>query len=148
MMKRRTILIAGLLTYVVAWFLPVLTFGTTLASGRLPGWEALRLALVPIVPYQGFTSGMSWGSAFYVLSGLTNLLMVGGAFILLRATGPAPRCLPTLLAAAAVLNTWWYFDGTLRTDLLIGYYTWVLSFFIVALASRLGVRGPKRTPAH
>jgi len=42
---RRTILIVGLVTYVVAWFLPVSTSGTTLASGRLPGWEALRLTL-------------------------------------------------------------------------------------------------------
>ena len=148
MKTRRKILIVGLFTYVVAWFLPVITSGTTLASGRLPGWEALRLALVPIVPYHGFTSSMSWGSVFSVISGLTNLLMVGGAFILLRTAGPAPRFLSVSLAAAAALNTWWYFEGSLRADLLIGYYMWVLSFFIVAVASRRHVRGPKRTPAN
>ena len=38
------------LLYVIAWFLPVEKDGTTLADGGLPGWEAFRVALAPLIP--------------------------------------------------------------------------------------------------
>ncbi len=43
------LLLAGFLTNAISWLLPVVKDGTTLAKGGVPGWEAFRIALSPII---------------------------------------------------------------------------------------------------
>ena len=37
------------LVYAVAWCVKVIKDGDTLADGKLPGWQALRFSLAPIL---------------------------------------------------------------------------------------------------
>lgn len=77
MKRTRIAMLIAVVTYMLAWLLPVVDGGTTILSG-----------------------GVFWG-----------------------------------LLSAALLNTHWFFVFDDRSDLFIGYYTWVASFVILAAAA-------------
>jgi hypothetical protein len=126
----------GVLAYVAAWFLPVVKDGTTLLEGGLPGWEALRVALAPIIMNDNITYDKWWGGALSVLSGLSNLLLLSAVFLLRGRQRAVPPLLAPALLSVAILNTHWFVLNSDRGDLRVGYYLWMLSFFLVALAAR------------
>jgi len=167
----RPVFLAGIFAYVISWFLRVLPDpnGFDFEDDPVRGWSAFLSAIWwPFTPEP--TAGCA--EALSVLSALTNLLMVGAVFVLLRRRGPAPRAVTISLALAAILNTYWFFlsgpawavgmnpdmvrlAGPPKCSALIGvggpllagYYVWLLSFVLVAIASHLhrgGSAGPLR----
>ena len=121
-MKRNQILfIAGWALFVISFFAPVVRDGTTLAKGGIPGWEAMSLAL-------GGRGG-SWG----IVSGLTNLLMLGTVIVLRREIRGIVFGFAVLVIVATLLNGYWFFAVDSRGDLLLGYYLWWTSFAVLSV---------------
>lgn len=124
-------LCAAVVAHALSWSLPVID--------DYRGWQAFRVALTPIVPYDDFSSGGVWYErVLSIASGLTNVLFL--AALLALATARA-RWLPVStrgLIAAAVLNLYWFvMMGDDRGELRIGYYLWVGSFLVLAAALHL-----------
>ena len=117
---------AAWLIHAIAWLVPVHRYGVRLPEG-VPGWEACRIALSPIWPYDGSGSWDPWwGAALAFAGGLTNLVMIASLPIVLQ-RAPRPRSLPVTLAWAAIgatmLNAQWVIDKD-WADLRVGYYLW------------------------
>ncbi len=124
------LIVVGTVMYVVAWFLPTLNirFGS-LDGGTIPGWVALLYAL------QSFGGGfqMPWYlRVLYVASALSNTVTVGVLAVVFIVRHSPLRMLRAMLVASALLNTHWFVQSEYRHDLMIGYYLWASSFFVIA----------------
>ena len=115
--------------YAIAWLLPVVDGGTTLAKGGLPGWEAFRVALSPL--WESGARDTWWESALSVASGLTNAWFIGAVAVLWRSP-TSGRTVTWGSLAATVLNSHWWLLYQPRSDLRIGYYIWWISFAAIA----------------
>ena len=139
MLKRPSVaLLFGIGIYALAWFVPVIDDGATLADGRLPGWEAFRVAISTLWPYEDFSYD-GWFSAFIgTVTGLTNVWFLLAVIILLRGPHSKRRIVGWGLLVAALVNTYWlvmFFGET--TELRLGYYLWLGSFAVVAASALL-----------
>ena len=146
-MSRTTIGLVGVaLIYVLAWLVPVMEDGTTLTRGGVPGWEALRLALLPVIPYGGITGDRSPLSLVGVISALTNVLFIASFTLLaLHPRKPHRRLFWGLVAGLD--NTFWFLISDERGSLLVGYYLWLGSFVALAAAARSTFAHHARTRA-
>jgi hypothetical protein len=154
-MPGKRILLAAVVAYLLAWLLPSLVvtiggpFGPTTAVIR--GWEATRWALSPLWPGDpSITPG--WRTLLIAASGLTNLLLVVAVVFAARWPQRITRGLAAAFWAAALLNTLWFLSAGLdRGQLRIGYYLWVSSFVLMAVAlgeiRRARPRGTTPAPA-
>ncbi|MDH3497311.1 MAG: hypothetical protein OER21_11140 [Gemmatimonadota bacterium] len=125
------------LVFVVAWLTPVIDQGTTLGQGGVPGWEAFRVALSPVWPYEGFEA-MNWfWSIIAVSSALTNFLFVAALAHLVWQPGVYRRAVCWALALAFVVDSAWFVFSGDREYLRLGYYLWVASFALLAVAAWL-----------
>jgi len=115
-----------------SWFLPVNSGGGM--GGWPPGWDALRVSLAPLWPYRDttFSGDPLWFNSLGVVSGLTNLAFLGTWLTFLARRASLPWI---LLLACGVVNTCWLLSGG-RSDLRIGYYLWLGSYFVMAGALR------------
>jgi hypothetical protein len=132
---RVSVAIATLL-FVVAWLTPVHEYGTTLAQGGLPGWEAFRVALAPLWHLPDFETTNWYWSIITVVSALTNLLFVAALAHMVWRPGTYGRAVCWVLVAATAINTSWFVFGDDRGDLRLGYFLWVASFALLALSAR------------
>jgi hypothetical protein len=110
--------------YAVSWFLQAIDAGCTLSEHCLPGWEAILVAFT-------LNTDPWWAVAFSVPSGLTNLVIIASVPIALGRFARARRALAWALASSTLLNLQWLNPGSARA----GYYLWVLSFGLAALAA-------------
>lgn len=132
MKKLPPLVVLAWFVFTLAWFLPVITQGHTLNDGVLPGWEAFTAAL----DIHGDLHGPDWNwisASISRLTALTNFLMFGSMVLLIRRRGQAPAWLAWSFAAAAVIDLWWI-QGSDRSDLLWGYWLWMGSFALMAIA--------------
>lgn len=128
----RALIWIGSLVYVVAWFVPVIKGGTTLAEGGFPGGEAFVVSLM--APWNKGAGPRDALLPF--LSALTNLLVPLTWYWVSRGLGTLPRYLPRLLVGAVVVNaSWMVMGGTERADLRPGYYLWFLGFVLLTVAA-------------
>jgi hypothetical protein len=133
MNRKMLLLLAAGGPFLLSWTLPVID-----AGGVYTGWEAFRFALSPIWPYDTFnlSDDLSFGEmlsvTLMVASGLTNIVfvLVWGEHVLLRRHASRRRVV-WALAAATVLNCYWF----LWEGLMAGYYVWLVSFPVLALAA-------------
>jgi hypothetical protein len=143
MTRVRAALIVAAMANILGWALPVID--------KYRGWQAFRVALSPLWPYEQFTIPAGYLVALSVASALTNLLFWVVAIALLR--GPSLKsarvCL-WLAAGATLLDLHW--QTTLRenaADLRAGYFVWVVSFALLALAAYfevVGLRASRKRP--
>jgi len=121
--------------YVAAWFLPVVKGKPTLAQGSIPGWQAFRVALSPIWPYQDFGYDSVLAAFLGVASALSNMLFVVAAPLLWRWPVQIAHGAMWSLIVAVFVNAKWLldFDGELR----IGYYLWASAFLVLAFSAYL-----------
>ena len=120
--------VAAVVANALGWLLPVMD--------KYRGWQAFRVGLSPLWPYEkfdihGFLILLSVGSA------LTNVVFVIAALALVLPDLPNTRLRSAfwVVLAAAALNLHWPISmGDNRGDLLIGYYVWLLSFPLLAIA--------------
>jgi len=118
-------------------------FGPVVDDNR--GWQAFRVALSPLWPYEQFRiePGLLW--VLSVASALTNVLFVILAVLLVL--GPERRAKAVLwgAAAATLLNLHWPISmGEERAQLENGYFIWVCSFALLALSAFLAVPRTRR----
>ena len=138
MIGKRILLIA-VLAYLLAWPLPSLLVTFTALGGPttevIRGWEATRWALSPVWP-GGRHFGAGWLHTLLILaSGLSNLVFVLAAWLAWRRPLQVPRNLAWAVWGAAVVDLHWLvFAGAGASNLRIGYYLWVGSFALLALA--------------
>ncbi|MGH7653169.1 MAG: hypothetical protein ACREN6_00770 [Gemmatimonadaceae bacterium] len=129
-MKRSTpIFVLACALFAVAWFVPVIDGGTSLAKGGLPGWEALKAALSPLWDP---AARDSWTAILAVPSGVSNLWFVAAVAARtgrLRLSSPVVR---RGAIVAALINAQWL--SSFR-ELRAGYYLWLVSFVLLAIAS-------------
>lgn len=133
----RVTLLAAVIANVLGWLLP--------AFSDERGWAAFVFALSPLWDYRHFQNQGLGLLAFIVLSALTNVLFVVLAAAL--ALGASRRAKAVLYAAAAatLLNLYWQIlleDD--RGRLQSGYFVWVLSFALLALAAFFELRSAPR----
>lgn len=129
----RKLLSVGWAVFTVAFFLPVVHFGITLGQGDfregfLPGFQALWLAL---------TGG---GGAIGVASSLTNGLMAATWWKISDAGRTRVQLLAGAASISALLNVCWIVLSDDPSQLMVGYYAWLSSFWMVASALWLRAR--------
>jgi hypothetical protein len=122
------------LVYVIAWLTPVVDGGTTLAEGNVPGWEAFRVALSPVWPDEGLEVSTWYWAILTVSSALTNVVFVAALAHLVWRPRIRRRAVAWALEVAFVVNCSWLISGD-REYLRLGYYLWVASFALLALAA-------------
>lgn len=129
MTASRTTLLVALIANVLGWALPVVQ------DNR--GWQAFRVALSPLWPYEDFRIEGGLLLVLSVASALTNVLFVMLAFALVWGEGRAKAVL-WAASAATLLNLHWPISmGDERRLLEAGYFVWVCSFALLALAAYL-----------
>lgn len=133
----RATLLAAVVANVLGWVLP--------AFSEERGFEAFVFALSPLWDYRHFQNEGLGLLAFIVASALTNVLFIALAAVL--AFGPARRAKPVLWAAAGatLLNSYWpILLEAERARLGNGFFIWVSSFALLALAAFLTLRSAAR----
>ncbi|HEX6638717.1 MAG TPA: hypothetical protein VF033_13750 [Steroidobacteraceae bacterium] len=136
---------ASAATYLASWFLPVLD--------GVPGWMAFRYALAPLVPYRD-AGDVGWEDGIpQVLSALTNVMFVILFGLWLMKQMFRPGMFVRLALACVLLNLYWFVmawrDPAGLSDLLYGYYVWMLAFVLmlaVAIITAFASRRTSRTP--
>ncbi len=137
---------AAWLVHAVAWLVPVHKYGVRLPRG-VPGWEAFRLALSPLWPYEGSGWTGSWyGNVIISASALTNVVMLVSVPIVLARSGRVRRVVAWAAIAAVVLNSYWFIADPDRVELRIGYYLWWLSFLMLGVGLLRLARQRQRCP--
>jgi hypothetical protein len=132
----RMALFAAIVANVLGWVLP--------AVYNEAGWRAFRAALSPLWPYEGFKLDPGPLLVLSVASALTNVLFAVLAVVLVLREERA-RWVLWLAAAATLLNLHWPFSmGEQRRLLEAGYFVWVASFALLALAAFLAFRAHRR----
>lgn len=135
MSKSRAVLVAAVVANVLGWVLP--------AIQDFRGWSAFTVALSPLWSREDFQDEPLWLLILMVASALTNVVFIALAVLLVR--GVRPKAALYGAAAATLLNLHWVF--TLESDrrfLESGYFVWIGSFALLALAAFLAVaRAPR-----
>jgi hypothetical protein len=137
MSASRVALLVALAANVWGWFGPVVQ------DNR--GWQAFRVALSPLWPYEQFRIEPGPLLVLSVASALTNLLFVVLAVLLALKPERRAKLVLWLAAGATLLNLHWPISmGQERAQLESGYFVWVCSFALLALAAFLAVRRARR----
>ena len=132
----RVALLAAIIANVLGWLLPVVY------DDR--GWKAFRVALSPLWPYENFEIEPGLLLVLSVASALTNVLFVVLAVALVFREERAKAVL-WAAAGATLLNLHWPISmGEERRLLESGYFIWVSSFALLALAAFLALRPARR----
>jgi hypothetical protein len=137
MKESRIALLAAVAANVAGWLMHVVD--------DYRGWQAFRVALSPLWPFEEFRIEPGPLLVLSVASALTNLLFVVLGAIL--AARPQRYAKPALWAAAGatLLNLHWPISmGAQRAELEIGYFVWVCSFALLALAAFLAMARARR----
>lgn len=148
-MRRFTKLVLPIaaLVFVIAWLTPVVDGGTTLAEGGVPGWEAFRVSLSPVWPYEGLEVSTWYWGILTVASALTNFVFLAALAHVVWRPGTQRRAIAWSLTVAFAVDCSWLFTGDLEY-LRLGYYLWVASFALLAVAAwRVPARGTSEASA-
>ena len=146
MAGKRT-LAAATLAYVAAWFLPSLVIrGDGEVSGVVRGWTATWGALYPLL-HPATVAHNKLQEALEAATAASNILFLTALVVALRWPHRLTRSFEWALFAAALLDAQWLiWAGEQRSDLRAGYYLWVVSFVLLAIALRLVRRQQLRPP--
>jgi hypothetical protein len=129
--------------FLASWFLP--------AIDGVPGWEAFRFALSPLVPYRQFGS-LGDHAVPAVLSALTNVVFVLFFAFWLTGQNVRPGLFVRVAIACFVLDLYWIVQAWRDQDLgslRIGYLLWLGAFALllaVAILTAYEARRTSRTP--
>jgi hypothetical protein len=118
-------------------------FGPVVHDDR--GWQAFRVALSPLWPYQDFRIEPGLLLVLSVASALTNVLFVALAAVLALQGERRARIVLWAAAGATLLNLHWPISmGEESARLENGYFIWVCSFALLALAAFLAIDRARR----
>ena len=133
----RVALLAAVAANLWGWFGPVVD------DNR--GWQAFRVALSPLWPYEGFELDPGPVLVLSVASALTNVLFVALAALLAWQGAQRAKIVLWAAAGATLLNLHWPISmGQERAQLENAYFVWVCSFALLAFAAFLAVPRHRR----
>jgi hypothetical protein len=133
----RATLLAAIVANVLGWVLP--------AYSEERGWSAFVFALSPLWDHSSFHGQPVALLAFIVASALTNVLFVVLAALLALRNVRHARLALWAAAGATLLNLYWpILLEPQRARLESGYFIWVTSFALLALAAFLVLRPARR----
>jgi len=133
----RATLLAAIVANVLGWVLP--------AYSEERGWSAFVFALSPLWDYSSFHGQPVALLAFIVASALTNVLFIALVALLVRDKMRHARLALWAAAGATLLNLYWpILLEPQRERLESGYFIWVTSFALLALAAFLVLRPARR----
>ncbi len=141
---RQAILITGWLVFAASMFLPaVRARGAGMVSEDvLAGWQAAFLNFLAMTEVAD-VGIKSFRTAYVPVLAVCNIAMVlSPIFLLLRRGGRLQKSAFTIMAALACAAKFVFDDSYL--DMMVGYYTWCLSFVLVAVALNMN-SGDART---
>ena len=120
----------GAVAFLASWFLPVME--------GMPGWEAFRYALAPLVPFRDGSTQTSEENIPQVLSALTNVVFVILFVLWLVKQQFRPGLFVRISLACLLINLYWpvmaWRSGELAT-LRSGYYAWEAAFALLTAAA-------------
>jgi hypothetical protein len=109
------------------------------------GWQAFRVALSPLWPYENFRIEPGLLLILSVASALTNVLFVALAAVLAWQGAQRAKAVLWVAAGATLLNLHWPISmGQERAQLENAYFVWVCSFALLAFAAFLTVPRHRR----
>ena len=132
------------LAFLASWFLPVIE--------DVPGWMAFRYALAPLVPFRDAVAPAWDDNIPQVLSALTNVMFVVLFALWIAKQMFRPGMFVRITLACLLLNLYWFVKAWREdalSDLLVGYYVWMLAFALllaVAVITAFADRRTSRTP--
>ena len=130
MHESRIALLAAVAANVAGWLMPVVD--------DYLGWQAFRVALSPLWPFEQFRIEPGPLLVLSVASALTNLLFVVLGALLAARPQRYAKVVLWAAAGATLLNLHWPISmGAQRAELDNGYFVWVCSFALLALAAFL-----------
>jgi hypothetical protein len=133
----RVALLAAVAANLWGWFGPVVD------DNR--GWQAFRVALSPLWPYENFRIEPGLLLILSVASALTNALFVALAALLAWQGAQRAKAVLWVAAGATLLNLHWPISmGQERAQLENAYFVWVCSFALLAFAAFLAVPRHRR----
>lgn len=126
MHRWHSLAVAAVVAHLLGWWLPVVR--------DYRGWQAFRVALTPLWPYENFRIEPGWLLVLSVASGLTNVLFVG--LLALLVARERDRLVAGAALGAVLLDLHWPISmGAQRAELASGYFVWIASFVLLALAA-------------
>jgi hypothetical protein len=133
----RVALLAAVAANLWGWFGPVVD------DNR--GWQAFRVALSPLWPYENFRIEPGLLLILSVASALTNALFVALAALLAWQGAQRAKAVLWVAGGATLLNLHWPLSmGQERAQLENAYFVWVCSFALLAFAAFLAVPRHRR----
>ncbi len=133
----RVALLAAVAANLWGWFGPVVD------DNR--GWQAFRVALSPVWPYENFRIEPGLLLILSVASALTNALFVALAALLAWQGAQRAKAVLWVAGGATLLNLHWPLSmGQERAQLENAYFVWVCSFALLAFAAFLAVPRHRR----
>ena len=128
----RMLLATAWIAYVTGWLLPVAEGGSKFLQG-VPGYEALMIALTPLWDRSLWEKpGLA---ALFVLSGATNLVMIGSWVAVRSQWRRGLRAVAWAGLASLAVNSHWFFNQDRDLHLKIGYYLWWWSFLPLTIGT-------------
>jgi hypothetical protein len=133
MRKPFLLISAAWLLHIAAWFLPAIKSSTFTAPIR--GWEAFRYASCAVWPCQGIDFATWYFAVLSTVSVMTTLLfLLVSPWVVLRGSQSLRRVCAWAAILAFIFNAHWYvLSGSDRSNLMIGYFLWWLSFAALAI---------------
>jgi len=127
------LILAAWIVHLTSWFLPALEVQDIRAP--VAGWKAFRLAACAIWACEDVQYEQPGYAVLGTLSVITTLLFVlCSPWVMARGSRLLRRCSAWVAAAAFIFNMHWLIIfGPQRSQLAIGYYLWLLSFFLLAI---------------
>ena len=137
-MSRRLLGTLSVVLYVPAWFLTAAHTSGELVGGRSAGWQAFAFAISPIA---GNDMGASLSlRTWMVASALSNAVLIVALVLVFWRPRAVNRAVVRALGGATLVNTFWLLLPEMRPDLRVGYFLWLASFALTAVAARATVR--------
>jgi hypothetical protein len=140
-MKKAKLLILGAWTlFLIAWFLPAVKPQQDFTKPIL-GWKAFRLAACGVISCDGVEFQTRHHAALAGASAITTVIFLCSPLVVLRGSQSLRRWSVWIAVAAFLLNMHWIVTfGDQRSALSIGYFLWLLSFFLLAVGLFVSVR--------
>jgi hypothetical protein len=141
MKKSNLFILVAWTLHLISWFLPAVKPQPELFTRPIPGWKAFRLAACGVIPCEGIEFQTRHHAVLAGASAITTVFFLCSPWLILRGSQSLRRWSAWITAAAFLLNMHWIVTfGDQRSALAIGYFLWLLSFFLLAVGLFVSVR--------
>ena len=140
MKKPNLFILVAWTLHLIAWFLPAVKPQQDFTKPIL-GWKAFRLAACGVISCDGIEFQTRHHAVLAGASAITTVFFLCSPWLILRGSQSLRLWSAWITVAAFLLNMHWIVTfGDQRSALAIGYFLWLLSFFLLAVGLFVSVR--------